>query len=245
MGASLRDLLAQVHWRDQCAGGGFADIGDAMTVPTLFLRASEVGEKPTHLETGEVPRKPDLLVPQVRPGLEFILRGYFQVDFADKGAAVKEPVRAFEIIAGEEGRVHKGQLFRRRDRILATDHLLQDDGWWSLVCDETSDAPWREAWERLEYLAMLEQRMTVFPEGPCWLVGPSTHGNFYGLSRHALRRQRPLLGDLMDPAGFWHKGDPPHFERLRAYLEMMPYWGIEFRLGEEPVAQVLREEMGL
>lgn len=181
-------------------------------IPSLFLRASEVrggalyggsrlsapgapGAESTAALT------PHLLVPQVRPGLEFVLEGQrcrhgltCDIPACNCGHCHHDgcpvPVRAFEVVAGE-----------RRD---------------------------------------------VRSDGPVFLVGPSVCGNFYGLERHELRREKQLLGDLSNPAGFFGEGDLPHFDRIKNYLQLMPrIYGIEFRLGDEPVARVMREEMGL
>ena len=217
--------------------------------PSLFLRASEVGEKPTHLETGEVPRKPDLLVPQFRPRLEFVLQGSAcprcsegYINDGHDCDAISVPVRAFEIIAGDEGRVIDGHL----ERILGTDC----DGFplWSnpLLGKVRGDGPWREAWERAKVTRHAADTISEAQvDGPVYLVGPTVRGNFYGLSRHELRR--PMELQMMQDAMVYNAGvEGSAFYGTRAVFEICPsLFGIEWRLGPEEIAHVTREEMGL
>lgn len=81
--------------------------------------------------------------------------------------------------------------------------------------------------------------------GPVFLVGPSVCGNFYGLERHELRRERELLHPFKVRREEPLSKDADPFEMVHTLLKWGGYYGIEFRLGDEPVARVMREEMGV
>lgn len=248
--------------------------GEAM-IPTLFLRASEkmiadmrdalpeFANQEVHALGVELP---DLLVPTIRPELEYVLQGRgtwcttcgvpeneCKYDFHEKEMM---PIRAFEMIAGEEGCVKNGQLFYRR---------LDPMNGPRLVDHRKGDAPWREAWQHcpkredethcehwwdgtIPNARTREEKKSgtccscSLTDGPVWLVGPSVMGNFYGLKRHELRREREVeLPLLMQP----ERNDYAAHGYIRDVILGRNLWGIEWRLGDEPVARVMRSDMGL
>lgn len=232
--------------------------------PTLFLRASEVGNNPVvalpaPLNDAQSPAlgvsrargaemAPDLLVPQVRPGLEFVLEGRGAHTVVKRGRLCIEgdvPVRAFEIIAGEEGRVVNERL-----------QIALGDGRWgnfdrTWPADVSPPHVWEEPWDNFSSYVYLSGRMHAYPkDGPVYLIGPSVRGNPYKLERHELRRPKELKLDLA-ATGIAADLRTPEvmtffpFECVKLAIEEDGLYGIQWRLGDEPVAQVLREEMGL
>jgi len=132
-------------------------------IPTLFLRAQELGE-------------PGWLVrPQVRPGCEWVL--------AHEGIPTEK-------IDGTACAIIDGRFYKRRT--VAQDTALPPeaidcgfDGTKRALWIPVGDAP-DEKWHREAYYAAI-------PEGTYELVGPKVQSNPYGLRIHVLwRHGKPI-----------------------------------------------------
>lgn len=186
---------------------------------------------PTLFET-----KDGLAIPKVRHGLDYVLEGRRR-HMQAAGTNLYTPVTAHELIAGLPGRVIEGRL-----HTLGAGDPNEPGGCvrWDGIGNAEHDAPWRDAWDnymqkRNEYQDQFGKRVDPY-DGPVYLVGPTVMGNFYNLDRHELRREREIIAE---PGGM------RTFQDVHTMLDSGRLWGIVWRLGDTPIAQVTRRDMGL
>lgn len=164
-------------------------------IKTLFLRANETTKETMGL-------KPFHVVPEVRPGCEWVLEG--------KGIATRKWDGTCCLV--KDGRLWKRFTNRQHEGKIRYDMKCDgyikcdDEGfiWWIPVGDGPEDKWHREAWERIcsyaDYYSQAACQGDHKPvPGTYELCGPKINGNPEGFDKHVLIRHgeevHPTLGD--------------------------------------------------
>lgn len=217
-------------------------------IETLFLRSYEVGLG------GPKERRGQLVVPEIRPGCEWV--------FAGEGVATEKfDGTACAVI---EGRLYKRRCINDNDRKPFPLGWIDcfGEGWtdsrpgWVPVRDGPEDRWHREAWANTRWAMQYEADREVgflfgsHQDGTYELVGPRVQSNPYDLMEHQLwrhgsNRLKRLDDGLLLALRYISNTAELSFGGIQSFLSVTPVEGIVWHHHDGRMAKIKRRDFNL